>query len=89
MSTDGTYAGRLALATLATDLGITPDTLKIVLAEAFDFMQNSSGGSAKLSLHLALARRAYQIDGQVLYARLNAFRNGFAETLHDPSGIER
>jgi hypothetical protein len=86
MATDGSYTGRLALATLAADLGVTSDVLKIVLTEAFDLMQNHSDGSAGLSLHLALAREGYQINGQVLYARLNAFRNVFEEALHVSPG---
>jgi hypothetical protein len=38
MTTEGSYTGRLALVTLAADLEITPDALKIVLTEAFVYM---------------------------------------------------
>ncbi|KAH5241675.1 hypothetical protein HBI72_202360 [Parastagonospora nodorum] len=83
MATEGSYTGKLALATLAADLGVTAGVLKVVLEEAFDIMQDTNTGAPGLFLHMALARRGYQVDGQVLYTKISQFRNIFARLLSD------
>ncbi|KAL5113629.1 hypothetical protein ACEQ8H_008494 [Pleosporales sp. CAS-2024a] len=75
---DGSYTGQLALATLAADLGINASVLKMVLDDAFNILQQNTIGSPGLVLHMALARRGFQIDGHVLYGKMNEFRNVFA-----------
>jgi hypothetical protein len=72
---DGSTTGIFALVRLAADLGLSPDALKAALERAYDMMQQT--GNAGLSLHMALARLGYQVDGQALYAALGAFRNRF------------
>ncbi|EAT77956.2 hypothetical protein SNOG_14764 [Parastagonospora nodorum SN15] len=86
MATEGSYTGKLALATLAADLGVTAGVLKVVLEEAFDIMQDTNTGAPGLFLHMALARRGYQVDGQVLYTKISQFRNIFARSLSDAPG---
>jgi hypothetical protein len=83
MATEGSYTGKLALATLATDLGVTAGVLRVVLEEAFNIMQDNVIGTPGLFLHMALARRGYQIDGQVLYTKISQFRNIFARSFND------
>lgn len=86
MATEGSYTGKLALATLAADLGVTAGVLKVILGEAFDIMQDNNIGTPGLFLHMALARRGYQIDGQVVYTKINLFRNIFGRSLSDAPG---
>jgi hypothetical protein len=78
---EGSTTGIFALVRLAADLGLSPDALKVALEKAFDMMQQN--GNAGLSLHMALARLGYQVDGQGLYATLGVFRNTFAGAFDD------
>jgi hypothetical protein len=81
---EGSSMGNLALARLAAGLGLSPVALKVALEEAFDIMQHN--GNAGLSLHMALARLGYQINGQVLYAGLGVLRSNFACTFDGTQG---
>jgi len=86
MATEGSYSGKLALATLAADLGVAAGVLKVVLGEAFDIMQDNNIGTPGLFLHMALSRRGYQIDGEVLYTKISLFRNIFGRSFGDAPG---
>jgi hypothetical protein len=66
---------------LAAELGLSPDALKVALEKAYDMTQQN--GNAGLSLHIALARLGYQVDGQALYAALGAFRNRFGNAFEN------
>lgn len=75
MATHGSPIGNAALGTLASSLGLPPLALKLALEQAFDLVQNNVNG--RLALHIALARMGYRVDGQALYAKLEAFCNIF------------
>jgi hypothetical protein len=89
MAIEGSYTGKLALATLAADLGISAVALETVLEEAFEIMEDNVIGTPGLCLHIALPRLGHLIDGNVLYAKVSWFRSIFAERLSEAPGREK
>ncbi|KAF2824820.1 hypothetical protein CC86DRAFT_420050 [Ophiobolus disseminans] len=79
MNDNGSPGVHASLAQLATSLNLEVAQLKIALAEASDLLQQN--GNASLSLHVALARMGYQINGLTFYPILDKFRRTFAGVL--------
>jgi hypothetical protein len=73
---NGSDTGNVALAILATGLNMSIPVLRNFLEEAFEITQQNI--NPRLAFQMALNRVGYDIDGQILHAKLDRFHSMFA-----------